>query len=167
MLPFLELKQTPPHTPCPSPPTPTPRSSRPLLTTHSLFPVLYHLLSDPSPAPETPEGRSPSLPTLPSKKPREGVVPPETGKPFILGASLLTDSCVDWKFGCALYGPWLLQPCGPSAPDQPSLLLDPLHPNPATCPNGPIAAHFPPPTHSERLFWSSYWPKTTLLLVAN
>ncbi|KAI4821370.1 hypothetical protein KUCAC02_029304, partial [Chaenocephalus aceratus] len=28
--------------------------------------------ADPSPAPETPEGRSPSLPTLPSKKPREG-----------------------------------------------------------------------------------------------
>eukprot|EP00064_Thunnus_orientalis_P005753 superscaffoldBa00000577_g5767 len=63
--------------------------------------------ADPSPAPETPEGRSPSLPTLPSKKPREGVVPPGTGKPFILGASLLTDSCVDWKVGCMLHGPRL------------------------------------------------------------
>lgn len=52
-------------------------------------------------------GRSsslPTLPTVPSKKPREGVVPPGTGKPFIFSASLLTDSCVDWKVGYMLYG---------------------------------------------------------------
>lgn len=108
-----------PHSPY-SPPTP----SFPLSTSATSH------RSDPSPAPETPEGRSPSLPTLPSKKPQEGVVPPGTGKPFILGASLLTDSCVDWKVGCMLYGPRLHQPCGLSVPDLPSLFLGPLHLSP-------------------------------------
>lgn len=114
MLPFRELKHAPMLLTAP--------------THHPLPLYLCHLpRSDPSPAPETPEGRSPSLPTLPSKKPREGVVPPGTGKPFILGASLLTDSCVDWKVGCMLYGPRLHQSCGLSVPDLPSLLMGPLH----------------------------------------
>ncbi|KAK2837395.1 hypothetical protein Q5P01_014607 [Channa striata] len=100
------------------------KSKEPPLTTHSFSPPLYlchRPCSDTSPAPETPEGRSPGLPTLPSKKPREGVVPPGTGKPFILGASLLTDSCVDWKVGCMLHELRLHQPCGLSVPDLPSL----------------------------------------------
>lgn len=102
-----------PHSPLP----PTP--SLPLSTSAA------SLRPDPSPAPETPEGRSPHQPTPPSKKPREGVVPSGTGKPFILGSSLLTDSCVDWKVGCVLYGPRLHQRCGLSVPDLPCLLLGP------------------------------------------
>lgn len=132
-----------------------PCSSQPPLTTHSLSPPLNpcHLpLSDPSPAPETPEGRSPGLPTLPSKKPREGVVPPGTGKPFILGASLLTDSCVDWKVGCVLHGPRLHQPCGLSVPDlpPPPPPFGPPTPQPTTSSNAPIATYSHPPTHSNQ-----------------
>lgn len=115
LLPFWEVKHTT-ASPQPLPPSP---------------PQL--LAPPPCPDPsqrkkkkkKSPEGRSPLQPTLPSKKPREGVVPPGTGKPFILGSSLLTDSCVDWKVGCALYGPGLRQPCGLSVPD-----LPPFHQGP-------------------------------------
>lgn len=130
-----------------------PCSSQPPLTTHSLSTPLNlcHLpRSDLSP--KTPEGRSPSQPTLPSKKPREGVVPPGTGKPFILGSSLLTDSCVDWKVGGMLYGPRLHQPCGLSVPDllPPPPPSGPPAPQPTTSSNAPIATHSHPPTHSNQ-----------------
>lgn len=131
--------QTHPRTPH-SPPPPTP--SQPLSTSAS------SLSPEPSPAPETPEGRSPHQPTPPSKKPREGVVPSGTGKPFILGSSLLTDSCVDWKVGGVLHGPRLHQRCGLSVPDLPCLLWAPLQLT--TSPNAPIATHSHPPTYSNQ-----------------
>lgn len=115
LLPFWELKHTPMFLTAPA------HHPLPLYLSQPLPPPPFRSI------PETPEGRSPSQPTLPSKKPREGVVPPGTGKPFILGSSLLTDSCVDWKVGCMLYGPRLHQPCGLSVPDPPT--PPPNHPS--------------------------------------
>lgn len=99
--------------------TPPPPPRHPPSTPCSSFPLRSIPKKKKKKKRKSPEGRSPLQPTLPSKKPREGVVPPGTGKPFILGSSLLTDSCVDWKVGCALYGPGLSQPCGLSVPDPP------------------------------------------------
>lgn len=109
--------QTRPHAPHSSPLTTHSLSVYPLSASATSPPAQIH----PQKKKKNPEGRSPLQPTLPSKKPREGVVPPGTGKPFILGSSLLTDSCVDWKVGCMLYGPGLRQPCGLSVPDLPPL----------------------------------------------
>lgn len=144
LLPFWELKHTPMFLTAPA------HHPLPLYLSQPLPPPPFRSI------PETPEGRSPSQPTLPSKKPREGVVPPGTGKPFILGSSLLTDSCVDWKVGCMLYGPRLHQPCGLSVPDPPPPHTPTTHPSgppapqPTTSSNAPIATPSHPTTHSNQ-----------------
>lgn len=153
MLPFWELK----HAPM-------------LLTALANHPLHLNL---PSFTSQTPEGRSPSQSTSPSKKPREGVVLPRTGKPFILGSSLLTDSCVDWKLGCMLYGPRLRQSCGLSVPDLPYLHLGPLHLSPPQ-----VQMHQYPPTpilpptltsphHHSIFIFVSAMQTTALHLVSN
>lgn len=78
------------------------------------------------------------------------MVPPGTGKPFILGASLLTDSCVDWKVGCMLHKLrlhltlWAIS-LWPALPP-----LGPAAPQPTMSSNAPIATHSHPPTHSNQ-----------------